>query len=398
MKKLFTIFTLFAFATLQSCTQEDIAPDSNTPAISAAGVNLAHVVAGLKENFVMGSAKAILVKPADNNPNTNLTTLYFADAQGRIAPLIENFEVRDVRVTTNGIYVLTNYAATAFFIKPDNSWVELKNVGIEAEGKDAFKGENDNGDLVFANGAILNTTSLVVNRSQVLPAGSYIATSSGNLSVVVDANNNRSVKNTVTNVEHPIYSCQGVTPGWGITLASVNNNNMALISNCYNTSYEMLDMKTGTMTWIDNTLLSNIKAISRTEEGVIAAHLPYFNKWDGVTDINKNVLTELTFRYSPEYEGVIVENRYSRISNLNLDVIEIVQSAQGTILRGTNSIQVGDREILSGVATTAIKVDDTFIYYTGTKNGNPISGAYNLNTNTDLVLDTQNNFTDIQPL
>jgi len=393
MKKLFTSVAFCAFVLFQSCTKEELTPQEP---IATMPVNIANVVAAMKENFVLSGAKAILTTPADNDPSTNLTTLYMADAQGRIAPIIDNFEVKDVRVTTNGIYVLTNYGTTAFFVKFDNSWLELKEVGT-------YKGENDNGDLVFSNLAILNTKTLTVDRSQVLPATSYVHVNSGNLSLIVNANGNRLV-NHVTRKGYDLPDCISKNEN----MASYNNNKMAIIGDCSagEGTKRYFDMETGAYT-TSNQLQLNHENLRLANGDLVALQLPYAYKYGGI-EYTLTYLTAAGQVTAKSDIGLYLDDASVPSSRFKIGEPNKVlySSDKYYLVKETDRVTLLDKttlnkkgEVLVGFFEKMITVDGSLLYYSGSDDyGHTVSGVINLDTKQDVVLDTTNQFSNIQPL
>ena len=105
MKRLLSFF-LLSFTIFQSCTpdESEVAP---VQLVTSGSINIENVIRKMN-GFILEDASAILLKAVDADPSTHKTTLYYADSKGKITPVVENFEVRKIEVTTNGIYVLTN--------------------------------------------------------------------------------------------------------------------------------------------------------------------------------------------------------------------------------------------------------------------------------------------------
>jgi len=400
MKKLFTSVALCAFVLFQSCTKEELTPQQP---IATAQVNIANVVAAMKENFILSGAKAILTKAADNDPSTNLTTLYMADAQGRIAPIIENFEVKDVRVTTNGIYVLTNYGSTAFFVKFDNSWLELKDIGADLHGKAAFVGEDDNGNIVFNNGIILNTQTLQMDRSQQLPQYDFVGSNSGNLDLIGKVNSRGTftgarIRNHVTHVEHIVYGGPSINPYSSIGF--FKGTDFALIP--WVIGCQLIDLKTGKRT---NQSLTRALTLSfdmlRLDDGSII-------EIEQASETDRNLkLAQLYVKQNND--GEVIPDRII-YSSVPVDPVAkfgkvLFSSDKYYMCREADKVKVFDKalvhkgDILNGLSDLTLSLVHSLVYYSGVDmNNKPVSGVYDLDTNQNTVLDTENLYSNIQPL
>jgi len=393
MKKLFTSAALCAFVLFQSCTKEELTPQQP---IATAPVNIANVVAAMKENFILSGAKAILTTPADNDPSTNLTTLYMADAQGQIAPIIENFEVKDVRVTTNGIYVLTNYGTTAFFVKFDNSWLELKEV-------DEFKGEDDNGNLVFSTGAILNTQTLQLDRSQQLAQYDFVGSNSGNLDFIGEVNGRgiftgARIRNHVTHVEHIVYGGPSINPYSSI--AFFKGTDFALIP--WVIGCQLIDLKTGKRTTQPLTRYFTLKFdVLRLDDGSII-------EIEQASETDRNLkLAQLYVKQNND--GEVIPDRII-YSSVPVDPVSkfgkvLFGSDKYYMCREADKVKVFDKalvhkgDILNGLSDLSLSLVHSLVYYSGVDmNNKPVSGVYDLDTNQNTVLDTENLYSNIQPL
>jgi len=363
MKKLLTL-ALLSFTLLQSCTvdEAEVAPDK---LVTPAGVNIENAVKSMK-GFVLEDYKAILLKPVDNDPKTNLTTLFLADAKGKIWPLLENFEVKDVRVTTNGIYVLTNYSGIAFFVKYDNSWVELKNVGD-------YIIEEENGNILFSNGATLNTKSLTVERSSLTTS---IVAKSGNLILLAKSNGDRRIVNTVTKVGMDIFGCTSPST----FLESFHNDEIAVVDDC-GATFNIFDLKNGSTEWVHYSVVYEPAKTVRTKDGLIVVSKEWVAKSSPDYTPAEARITNLTFKYTNSgqvtygfsfapYEGKPLPAPYVLTEDLSFLNLSHINS---------------------------YKLAESLVYYSGTRNGQPVTGVYNKDTKQDMVV-AKDTFSNIQLL
>jgi len=419
MKRLFSL-ALLLFTLLQSCKQDELAvtPDKR---VSPAAVDIKSAVKQM--NFLEDGlgVKAILLKPVDNDINTNLTTLFYADAKGRIAPIIENFEVKDVRVTTNGIYVLTNYGSTAFFVKYDHSWVELKDIGVGTHERNpdgtitnVFVGEDDNGNIVFRNNAILNTQTLKMDLSRTPNLGT-VESISGNLGFNIEYYRSGGLIDLeVVNHYEPYQRhakffnvLQGTKLNGRFNIASFKGTNFALIPNWDQLDSDkamLIDMETGNTTYSNSTVSYRNDMLRLDDGSVIGFYNPFnestsfaLTKLSAKKDNNGKLMPDRVLKSSdyvtPYFNSYTNKNTY------------LFGSDKYFIVREADKVQVFDaslnniRNILNGISNMTLSLEDNLVYYSGVGLDNkPVSGVYNLDTNLDIVLDTNNKFTNIQPL
>jgi len=403
MKKLFTI-ALGAFTMLQGCTvnEAEVAPANIL--LHPAGVSIESAVKSMK-GFILENYKAILLKPVDNDPNTNLTTFYIANAKGGIMPVIENFEVKDVRVTRNGIYVLTNYLDNhdpiAFFVKYDNTWVQLKEV-------DTFIGEDDNGNIVFQNQAILNTQNLQVDRSLVSEF-TFVESVSGNLSIRTSNGGRPGFSssyflNHVTNYGGPVHT---ESTFGRLHLASFKGTDFVLLpaTSIYSEpTTEFVNMKSSKRTIESAISLDFLTAdILRLDNGsIVGLQRPSPME-------PKLKLTQLSVKENNNGE-VIIDRMVSSSVEVTPDITKLYKrsnlfgSDKYYIFAEADKVKVFDKsltfkgDVLNGLSNATFALVDALVYYSGTKDGQPVSGVYNLDSNQNTVLDKENMFTTIQPL
>jgi len=378
MKNFLTIAFLCSVALFQNCTspdEQDVAPAPNLS--TPAGTDLTQAVKKMEE-FIMSGSHAILLKPVDSDPNTHLTTLYYANPKGGIVPILENFEVKQVETTTQGIYVLTNYSGIAFFVKKDHTWTELKNVG-------SFHGEDEKGNVIFSDGAVLKISNLEVDRSHLLPKDYQILLKSDNLLLVKDGTGTRKLVHLGTGKERDYKAICELSNS--IYFVSLNNNTMALFSDCNGTSYYIMDMKSGVSTWVHSAIIYNPITIGRNRAGTgIISVGQYWKPEYNPGEVPTKLYTQVDFRYREGESGAIDPYQIYQIRNYE-----------------GNPCVINDRYSLCNAAVLNLSTISTYtvegdnVYYSGTRNGKNVSGLYNLKTKLDLVVSDEL-FTSIQPL
>ena len=368
MKKLLFL-CLLSFTMLQSCTQDelDVAPKQ----VSTPEVNIQGAVDDMQE-FDFSMFKALLLKPVDNDPNTNLTTVFIADIQGNITPVIENFEVRRIEAAMNGLYIETNYmengSAIAFFVKPDYTWMQVENAG-------EYIAEDGDGDLLFENGTLKTSGELKMESGM-----NTIASYSGQLMLVYKADGNRRIVNYVTGVGHDVYGgCDNST-----FLASMSNNTIALVSDC-GSQYEAVSMKTGESVWVEYAAIFEPTTLVVLENGLFA--------------INKEWVPQSSPDYTPDDERVSwVTFNLDAAGNISMNVSHEDYTGQTTPEAYVAPVVDTDlMKMLNVSHLTTYKMTGNHIYYSGTRNGQPVSGVYDTVAQQDIFV-VNDSFTTIIPL
>ena len=418
MKKSLSLI-LLSFVLLQSCSPDETELSIPKP-ITKADIDIQNVV----DKMQYGEAfdiKALLLKPGDDDPNTNLTTLFYANSKGNIQPIIENFEVKDVRVTTNGIFVLTNYGSTPFFVKYDHSWVELIDIGvgthdINADGaiKNVFVGEDDNENIVFRNGTVLNTQTLQLNRSRSSSIGT-IESISGNLWFRIEYYRSGGIIDLdVFNYYSPnagyttnFWGDQGNRFNGRFNIASFKGTNFALIPNWDNLGSNktmLIDMETGNKTYSDSTVSYRNDMLRLDDGSVVGLHntdslstsfklIKLSAKKNNQGKLMPDRVLRSSTEVTPSLNGYTNKNTYL----FGSDKYYIVKEADQVQVFDTSLMHKGD--VLKGLSDMTLSLVDNLVYYSGIGLDNkPVSGVYNLDTNQNTVLDTNNNFINIQPL
>jgi len=366
ISNLFIAFLLCGL-TFFSCTPQDSEVDPGPKKLSAAPVNIQHLVENLES--VLAGTHALLLKPVDDDTATNLTTVYQLSVAGEISAVVDSFEVKQIETTPQGVYVLTNYDNTTFFVKFDNTWIELKDVGT-------FIGAASNGDVLFSDGSVLRVSNLSVDRSNMVIPGSVVATS-GTLMLISDANGNKSVVDPVARVRNEVSPCS-------YDIISINDNHMS-VTLC-DRDYTVTDMKTGNIAGIEPGALYNPRECipNLAGDGIIAVSELWQPKWDGVSEPGALVQSYVSFGYSTEYENMpIVTNVYQ--SEYNGEPLSDEPNGLDVL-----------RNMLGKL--DAYAVEGLFIYYSGTnKSGEPVTGIYNWNNGNNTLL-SKDNFITIKLL
>lgn len=398
MKNLLSL-VLVLFIFLQSCNQNEL--DGLTPKqISSTPIGIENAAKQISEKFALSGAKAILLKPVDNDPNTQLTTLFYADDNGKILPIIENFEIKRVEVISSGVYVLTNYTdggkPIAFFVDYNLNWVQLNGVGN-------YISTINGGDVLFDIGSILHTKSLTM-KSGVKWVES--ATPSENLILLSNQQDKFKVVNTATGEEQDLQmdgvyyfadDANIVGDKYISSIISINHDSMAVLEIGTNRpialgakiDFKLLNMKTGEITNAN---------LPHKDMDIKPGSVVRNSAGDGVVYTSQLITSKGTFKdiYYTEvvFKGTVVEEVKHHESSYGLidttpayivalqKLLDIVESDGSTIIDKTK---------------TAYRVIDDLLYYSGKKGGQTVSGIFNLTNNQNTVVTTEF-FSSIQPL
>jgi len=366
MKKLLSLTLLsFSLTLFQSCSPDDSDAAPEKVIATPTGINIESAAKAISENISLSGAKAFLLKPVDNDPNTNLTTLFYADEKGIIRPIVENFEVKQIEITNNGIYVLTNYSGIAFFVKYDLSWVEIKDVGDYAGVME--------GNIVFTDGSVLNTVSLKVDKKAI----SLISISDGIM--LVKSKDKYKVVNTSTGVGHEVnYNSDLVKKD----LISINDNkNAFLITSEIGL---LIDMKTGILTQLAYEDLYKPQAVVRNAagNGIIAISSLYQSNPDKPQE-DGLYLSYLTFDYNSGFLKLIASHEKFQGGSLEVPtpLPNQYEEALMTFLKSINTYTVAG----------------SLVYYSGTAyDGLPLSGVYHMSTQENTVVNRES-YSSISP-
>ena len=176
MKNFVFINCLLIVTFFVSCDSEDAEPD--TPLNPDTPVNI---------NFDLSDAQAIVFQEAGaangRTATSESTNLFKVDSDGNVSSVIDSIEVTLARTFSQGLYVEISDGQTSnirrFYVLLDNSYEE-----IEDEIGGEYKGENENGDLIFSDVSILRANSLAVEKLQTTLDFPTVQSISGNLAII----------------------------------------------------------------------------------------------------------------------------------------------------------------------------------------------------------------------
>ena len=383
MKNFVFINCLMIVTFFVSCDSEDAEPD--TPLNPDTPVNI---------NFDLSDAQAIVFQEAGaangRTATSESTNLFKVDSDGNVSSVIDSIEVTLARTFSQGLYVEISDGQTLnirrFYVLLDNSYEEIED---EIGGK--YKGENENGDLIFSDVSILRANSLAVEKLQTTLDFPTVQSISGNLAIIRD-NAIFQIFNTVTNIRYNVNGCNGPR------IEAFNGSSKAIINDC--SDEILIDMNDGSRTEVGNLRSWNNESL-RVSDGIVVLSQGISVGSDlndfGLGHIDQNgnftILTDNVFQ-----PGASV------CSNCGDPNSVLFGTDQYLIVRELNKISVVDRSndnainsILNGFNVTKMSLEGNLIYYLAEDNmGNPITGIYNITNEENQILDNQTMYDDIQ--
>ena len=366
---------IFLILTLISCESPESEPEKET--------NI---------KFDLSNAKAILIQDNSSSNgrtiNNNDGNLFKIDDQGNISSVIDSVKVTFVRAFSQGLYVeLVDERESIirkFYVELDNSFTEIQDeIGL-------YKGENENGDLIFSDVSILRANSITVEKLQTTLDFPTVQSVSGNLAIITD-NSIFQIFNTVTNARYNVNGCNGPR------IQSFEGGSKAIIDDC--SSQILIDMSNGERTeseldgWNHESLKVN--------DGVVVLS-------QGISDIGDFSNYALGYLDQEAKLTVLTDNVFQPGSSFCMNCGEpntvLFGTAQFLVVRELNKISVVDRNnnnskksILDGLNVTKMSLQNDLIYYLAEDNfGASITGIYDLINDNNQVLDNQTQYEDVQ--
>jgi hypothetical protein len=327
----------------------------------------------LEVSFDLTGAKAILFSQEDVVVDNTTSNIYKIDDQGNVSSVIENAKVVFARPFSEGVYVVVDDpsqdALRNFYVRLDNTFIELQeNVGN-------FKGENDNGDLVFTDVSVFRKSTLKIEKMQTTLDMPTIQSLSGNLAIIRD-NSTFQIYNTVNGIRYNIAGCNGPR-------MVAFNNDKALLDDCSNKM--LFDMTTGERaageinSWNQEAVRvgDNIAVLTQGLGTGTGYYLGLVDQTGAVTvlsDHEFNIGTSACMNCGDANTVLFNSGDYFVVKELNkVTVVKIGDTTPKTILSGYN--------------ITSITLSDDLVYFVAEDNtGKPITGTYDLITEENTIL------------
>ncbi|WP_436517401.1 hypothetical protein [Ekhidna sp. To15] len=340
-------------------------------------------------NFDLFDARAIVFKQASSDDSNINGNLFKVDNSGKISAVIDSATVTFARTFSKGLYVEIREDGAPdvrrFYVYHNSSYLE-----IEDEINGEYKGENENGDLIFSDVSILRASSLEIDKLETTLDFPTVQSLSGNLAIITD-NSVFQIFNTVSNVRYNVNGCNGPR------MEAFPESTMAILDDCSNQI--LIDISNGNRTVADISSWNHESL--RVSDGIIVLNQAMSEVGDftnyalGHFDTNGNlsVLTENIFQPGS-----------SSCMNCGLPNEVLFGNDEYLVVRELNKISLVNRNennsistILDGYNVSKVSLGDHLIYYLAEDNlGNPLIGVYDILNKTNQVLDSETSFDEIQ--
>jgi hypothetical protein len=329
-------------------------------------------------NFDLSGARAILYSDegvSSGRSKAGETHVFKIDDSGNITPVLEGIQVLSAHAISWGIIVTIYDDAESdgyrtFYAKSDNTFGEIEG----SIGK--LIGENDDGDVVFSNCAILRKATLTLEEMETTLTSPTAQAMSGNFAIVTD-NSVFQIHNTVTGRRYNVRGCNGPR-------IVAMDPTRSLLDDCQNAI--IIDMTTGQRIEGDIAMLNHEGV--RTQNGAVVLS-------QGLgADYNLYYLAEINVN-----GDVTLVNGYgfapgsSSCSNCSDPNSVLFKTGEYFIVRELSKVSVVKRGladpifILTNYNVTSISVTDNLVYYLAEDSaGIPIIGVYNLLNGENQIL------------
>lgn len=191
----------------------------------------------IENSLNFSNPKAILLKNTSTSKESvkgeeKLFKLFQVDENGNITTLLEGITVKNVTCFSKGLLIqLSNDNFYCLYV--DNTYFKLPD-DFDAR----FKGENENGDLIFSDLSVIRNSSLTVQKIQSSLNNPYVQSISGNFAIV-GSQTTFQILNTVSGERFNVNNCNGPR------MVALNKTK-ALIDDCQGSA--LFDMASGQRT------------------------------------------------------------------------------------------------------------------------------------------------------
>lgn len=337
----------------------------------------------LKEmKFNVVGAKAILYSQ-EQNPSgrvaTSVSNVFKIDDQGNVTSILDDVEITFIKTLSDGLFIVTN-ECRKFYVRLDNTFTEIsENIGD-------YKGENLNGDLIFSDASILRKSTLQVEKIQTTLTSPRVQSLSQNFAIISD-NSIYQIFNTVSGIRYNIAGCNGPRM---IAL----NQSVALVDDCQNQI--VFNMTNGNRSdgdisaWNHEavTTSSGVVLLSQTLDGNSSGYQL------GEINTSGNLSLLSTYEFAPGSGSCM---------NCGTPNTVLFNTGEFFVVRELNKVTVLKRgeqtpkSILDGYNVTSISLSNNQVYYLAENNlGSPITGIYNLLTDTNEIIESSLQFDNVQ--
>lgn len=338
---------LLASLLLLSCSSDDgtetVAPEYHAPTFDLTGAK-AVVYFGQVNAMANGRASE------SNNPGN----LFKLDAEGQRSPVSWGASFAAIRPLRKGLFVTHYNNASKNYVY---HVVELNNSSYQLDGYGTdLIGENDAGDLIFADGRVFRRATKTVETLKTDLQVFMVASVSGNFATV-RAGADFYAMNTVTGKKYPIQNCHGPL------IAALDTDQV----------------------FVDDCQAENLLTFTTGERSTPGIHPFGFSARTAIGFATlDSKLTEYNTKGQATFEVPYpIASRVLSFTNSGDYFIVHERTGISVIKRGNPEV----RPILSEVNVSRFSTADGILYYAAEqKNGRPVMGMFDLESGEDTVL------------
>lgn len=342
-------------------------------------------------DFNLSGAQAVVFqKPKINGRTTDTedANLFKVDKDGNITPIIDSATVVFAKAFSQGVYIEIDdereQRRRRFHVLLNNSFKEI------TEELGTYKGENENGDLIFSDVSILRASTVTVDKLQTTLTSPTIQSISGNLAIITD-NSIYQIFNTASNVRYNINGCNGPR------MEAFVGSTKALVDDC--SGNILIDLSNGNRSKADINGWNHESL--RVSDGIIVLG-------QSISQVGNFSNSALGHVDPTGKLTVLTDNIFQPGTSFCMNCGDpnavLFGGDKYLVVRELNKISVVDRannntvtSILDGFNVTKLSLNGDVIYYLAEDNlGKPIVGKYSISTAKNQVLDNQTLYEDIQ--
>lgn len=328
--------------------------------------------------------KAILLKSTSSTSKgeTELFKLFQIDENGNIRTFLEDFTVKSVTCFSKGLLIqLSNNNVYCLYV--DNTYFKLPD-DFDAR----FKGENENGDLIFSDLSVIRNNGLNVQKIQSSLNNPYIQSISGNFAIV-GSSNVFQILNTVTGERYNVNNCNGPR------MVALNKTK-ALIDDCQGSA--LIDMTSGSRTEAGLRMWNQEHLYLPKKQAAVI-----LNQGSGIEDQSKY---GLMFVFSNGISTSICNEGFnpggSSCMNCGDENSVLFHSDEYFVIKELDKISIvklgnnSKKVILTGYNVISISVKNSKVYFIAENTfGSKVTGVYNLLDDEIALLNTSDSYSKV---
>lgn len=325
----------------------------------------------IENSLNFSNPKAILLKSTSITSKesvkgeTELFKLFQIDENGNVTTFLGDITVKSVTCFSKGLLIqLSNNNYYCLYV--DNTYFKLPN-DFDAK----FKGENENGDLIFSDLSVIRNNSLTVQKIQSSLNNPHVQSISGDFAIVCSETTFQ-ILNTNSGERFNVNNCNGPR------MVALNKTK-ALIDDCQGSA--LIDMKSGLRTEASLRMWNNEHLYLPNKQAAVI-----LNQGAGIQDQSKY---GLLFIFSNGISTSICNEGFSlgggSCMNCGDENSVLFHSDDFFVIKELNKISVvklndkSKKVILSGYNVISISVKNSKVYFIAEDIlGSKVTGIYKL--------------------